>query len=200
MKRESRAMVVWTVVLACWLAATRFTLGAEPVPIALVNVDRILNMFKPLQEKLEPLKAAAKELDAAVQVRQGELETVGNQLRSSRPGSPEQQKLQLQFVKLQTELQQFITNEQQGQHKKQAAVYLAFFRQLDAEISKYAKAHDVKLVLRQYESSLDEGQSLPDIMKALNRTILYQENLDITDAILKALDSKASGDSAAKKE
>lgn len=180
-----------TLIAVAVLGANCIGQGAEPAPIALVNVDRILTTYKPLLEKLEPLKAAAKELDAAVQVRQTELEKVGGQLRGSQPGSLEQQRLQLQFVKLQTELQQFITNEQQAQHKKQAALYLAFFRQLDAEISKYAKAHGVKLVLRQYETSLDEGQQMQDILKALNRTILYQEDLDITDAIVKALDTKA---------
>ena len=182
-----------------WLAALSFhttAQGAEPPPIALVNVDRILASYKPLLEKLEPLKTAAKELDAAVHVRQGELEKVGGQLRGAQPGSPDQQRLQLQFVKLQTELQQFIANEQQAQHKRQAAVYLSFFRQLDSEISKYAKAHGVKLVLRQYETSLDEGQPMQDILKALNRTILYQEDLDITDAILKGLDATAAGGSS----
>jgi len=193
MTNASRAMVVCSAALACWSLAGECLLSAEPAPIALVNIDRILTNYKPLQDKLEPLKAAAKELDAAVQVRQAELETVGNQFRSARPGSPEQQKLQLQFVKLQTELQQFISNEQQAQHKKQAAVYLAFYRELDAQISKYAKANGVKLVLRQYETSLDEGQPLPDIMKALNRTILYEDNLDITDAIVKGLDASATG-------
>jgi len=180
-------------VLVGYVTAAQSASANEPAPIALVNVDRILKAYKPLQEKLDPLKADAKDLDAAVQVRQGELETVGKQLRSARPGSPEQQKLQLQFVKLQTELQQFIAGEQQAQHKKQAAVYLAFFRQLDAEISKYAKAHGVRLVLRQYETSYDEGQQLPDILKALNRAILYEEDLDITDEILKALGAPAPG-------
>jgi Skp family chaperone for outer membrane proteins len=163
--------------------------AAEATPIALVNVDRILTTHKPLIEKLEPLKSAAKELDAAVQVRQTELEKVGNQFRSAPPGSPEQQRLQLQFVKLQTELQQFIANEQQAQHKKQAAVYVTFFRQLDAEISKYAKAHGIKLVLRQHATSYDEGQPLQEILKALNRAILYEDGLDITDEILKSLEA-----------
>src|SRR5262245_57150424 len=118
MTLSSRATLAWTIVLVCWTISGRCLLAEEPGPIALVNVDRILATYKPLQEKLEPLKATAKELDAAVQVRQGELETVGSQLRGARPGSPEQQRLQLQFVKLQTELQQFIANEQQAQHKK----------------------------------------------------------------------------------
>jgi Skp family chaperone for outer membrane proteins len=188
-KRILAAIVVFAFVVFACSAAIH---AAEPAPFALVNVDRILKTYKPLQDKLEPLKAEAKELDAAVQVRQGELETVGNQLRSSRAGSPEQQKLQLQFVKLQTELQQFIANEQQAQHKKQAAVYVAFFRQLEAEISKYAKAHGVRLVLRQHETSYDEGQPLAEILKALNRPILYEDGLDITDAILKGLEAASA--------
>jgi len=166
--------------------------AADALPIATVNIDRVLKEYKPLLDKLEPLKAQAKELDQNVQVRQAEIETVGTQLRKAQPGSPEQQKLQLQFVKLQQELQQYVNTERQNQQKKQAAVYLAFFRQLDAAISKYAKAHGIRLVIRQQESSLEEGQPLPEVIKALNRGILYEENLDITDTILKDLDAAAT--------
>jgi Skp family chaperone for outer membrane proteins len=156
-------------------------------------VDRILKDHKPLNDKLDPLKAEAKDFEGALQVRQAELEAVGNQLRQVQPGSPDQQRLQIQMVKLQTDLQRFVTTGRQNLQNKEAAVYLAFFRQLDAEISKYAKAHGLKLVLRQYETSFDDGQSLQDVAKALNRTILYEEGLDITDEILKALQTRAPG-------
>jgi Skp family chaperone for outer membrane proteins len=173
-------------ILACGALAAPAT-AADPLPIALVNVDRILKTHKPLQERLNPLKAEAKDLDAAVQVRQAEIETVGGRLRGVQPGSPDQQRLQLQLVKLQTDLQQFVNSERQKLQKKEVAAYLELFRQLDAEISKYAKAHDLKLVIRQYETSYDEGQPLQDILKALNRSILFEEGLDITDDILKAI-------------
>ena len=146
-----------------------------------------------MNDKLDPLKAEAKDFEGALQVRQAELEAVGNQLRQVQPGSPDQQRLQIQMVKLQTDLQRFVTTGRQNLQNKEAAVYLAFFRQLDAEISKYAKAHGLKLVLRQYESSFDDGQSLQDVAKALSRTILYEDGLDVTDAILKALNAPASG-------
>src|SRR5439155_26190831 len=77
--------------------------------------------------------------------------------------------------------------------KKEEMIYLAFIRLLDAEISKYAKANSLKLVLRQYETSFEDGQSLPDVAKSLNRTILHEEGLDITDVILKALRTPTSG-------
>ena len=163
--------------------------AAEPLPIAMVNVDRILKSHKPLLVKLDPLKAEGKELEAALQVRQAEIETIAGQFRRAQPGSPEQQRLQDQLGKLQADLQQFVVSERQQLQKKEVAVYLTFFRRLDAEVNKYAKEHGLKLVLRQYDTSFDDGQSLPDVMKALNRTILFEENLDITDDILKALDA-----------
>ena len=167
--------------------------GAEPLPIGMVNVDRILRTHKPLLDKLEPLRATSKELDTTVQVRQVEIEGVAEKLRKTLPGTPEQVRLQQQIVKLQNELQQFINTERQKLNKKEVGVYVALFKQLDEEINKYAKAHQLKLVLRQYETSYDENQPLPDILKALNRTILYEEGLDITDEILKAMAAGQTG-------
>jgi hypothetical protein len=89
-------------------------------------------------------------------------------------------------------MQQFVVTERSQLQKKEMAVYLDFFRKLDAEISKYAKEHRLKLVLRQSETSLEDNQTLPDAMKALNRTILFDEGLDITDDILKALNATAA--------
>jgi Skp family chaperone for outer membrane proteins len=171
--------------------------GQEKLPIALVNVDKILKSHKPLVAKVDPLKAEAKELEAAVQVRQAEIETAMGQFQRAQPGSPDQQRLQAQIRKLQTDMQQFVVTERQQLQQKEVKVYLAFFRQLDAEITKYAKANGLKLVLRQYETSLDEGQTLPEVMKALNRTILFDEGLDVTDEILKALDVQSPSASAA---
>jgi Skp family chaperone for outer membrane proteins len=179
-------------VFATW--ATPTLPAADPLPIALVNVDRILKDYKPLNDKLDPLKAEAKELDATVQVRQAELETIGNQLRQTLPGSPDQQRLQIQLVKMQGDFQRFVATGRNNLQTKEASTYLAFFRQLDAEIAKYAKAHGLKLVIRQSETSLDDGQPLQDVFKALNRSILYEEGLDITDAILKALQTSSTND------
>ncbi len=167
--------------------------AVEPLPVGLVNVDRILKEYKPLNDKIDPLKTEAKDLDGKIQVRQAELETVANQARQTQPGSTEFQLLQIQLVKLQTDLQQFVAKGRHDLQQKEATVYLAFFRQLDAEVSKYAKANGLKLVLRQYETSFEEGQSLQDVAKSLNRTILYEEGLDITDAILKALRAQPAG-------
>src|SRR5262245_1696043 len=90
MKLEPMAWWVLTAALICHRAT-----AADAPPVALVNVDRILKDFKPLNDKLDPLKAEAKDFEGALQVRQAELETVGNQLRQVQPGSPDHQRLQI---------------------------------------------------------------------------------------------------------
>jgi Skp family chaperone for outer membrane proteins len=195
-RAQMRCNFLLTVCLSVFVlltVAADTALPDDKLPIALVNVDRILKSHKPLLVKLDPLKAEGKELEAALQVRQAEIETVAGQFRRAQPGSPEQQRLQGQLGKLQADLQQFVVSERQQLQKKEVTVYLAFFRRLDAEVNKYAKEHGLKLVLRQYDTSFDDGQSVPDVMKALNRTILFEQDLDITDEILKALESADSG-------
>lgn len=175
---------------------SRSSFAAEPPTIALVNLDRIYKTYKPLLARLEPLKAEAKELEQNVQVRQAELETVGAQLRRAQPGSPDFQRLQMQALKLQNELQQYVNTERQNMQKKEAALYIQFYREVDAQISKYSKAHRIKLVLRQQDASLEDDQPPQEILKVLNRTVLYEEGLDITDEIMKALDAAAAGGKA----
>ena len=170
------------------LAGSGQAAAADPaLPIGLLNMDRVVKAHQPLQDKLTPVKEEAKKLDEDVQLRQAELETVVNKLRASRPGSPEFQKLQVQAAKLQADLQQFVNTERANLQKKEADVYLVFYRELDAVVGKYAKEHGIKLVMRQQDTSLDDNQSQQDILKLLNRNIIYEDGLDITDEILKAL-------------
>jgi Skp family chaperone for outer membrane proteins len=163
---------------------------AAPLPVALVNMDRIFGKYQPFQDKLAPVREAAAELNKKIQLRQSELETVVNKLRASQPGTPESQRLQQQAARLQAELQQFVQKERDELQKQESKLLLELYRQVEEEVRKYAKARKIKLVIRQQESSLDDNQSLQDILKSLNRGIIFEDGLDITDDIIKALDAR----------
>lgn len=182
--------VVCVVAVAC--LAGPIAQAADPFPIAILNMDRVFKTHQPLLDQLAPIQEETKKLQETAQLRQVEIETVANQVRKAEPGSPEFQRLQAQLVKLNHELRQFAESGQQTVQKKESAVYLAFYRTLDDEVRKYAKAHGLKLVLRQQNSSLDENQPLAEILKSLNRSIIYEDGLDITEEILKALDARNS--------
>ena len=55
----------------------------------------------------------------------------------------------------------------------------------------YCKAKGLRLVLRTHNGSLDENQSQQQILQTLNRGVLYDDGLDITDDVLKLLVEKS---------
>ena len=69
----------------------------------------------------------------------------------------------MQLVKLQNELQQFVNTERQNLQKKEVAVYAGVLPAARRGDQQVRQGHGLKLVLRQYETSLDESQPLPDI-------------------------------------
>lgn len=178
--------------VACLLLPSTPARSDEAPPIAVLNMDRIFKTHKPLQDQLAPVREEAKKLQETVQLRQAEIETVATQIRKTDPGTPDFQRLQAQLLKLNGELQQLAQSGQQSIQKQESTIYLVFYRTLDEEVTKYAKAKGLKLVIRQQDSSLDDNQPLQEILKSLNRSIIYQDGLDITDDILKALGTRAA--------
>jgi Skp family chaperone for outer membrane proteins len=164
---------------------------AEQLPIALVNVDRLLKSYQPLQNQLAPLKQQAKELEETIQLRQAEFETVTAKLRNSQPGTPEFPRLQQEALKLQNDLRQFVQTERQALQKKEAVVLVAFQRRLNQAVSDYARKHQIQLVLRQHDFPAEDEPSLQTVLATLNRRVWYHDQrLEITEEILKALEAE----------
>lgn len=165
----------------------------DKLPIAVVNVDKLFNGYKQHADRLAPLRESAKELDETVQVRQIELETAANQLRKTPPGTPEQLQLQAKALKLQNDLKVFVETERQKLQKREIGAIIASQKDMDEAVKKICKERGLKLVLRTYNPP-DENQPLQEVVKSLNRDIVYQDGLDITDDVLKALnEGKPSG-------
>ena len=155
-------------------------------PVGVINLDKTFNGFKKHADRLQPIREAAKELDESVQVRQVEMETTANQLRKAVPGSPEQLRLNQTLIKLQNDLRVYLETERQKLQKREVSVIIATQKDVDEQIKKTCQSRGLKLVLRQYNPP-DENQPLPLIIKSLDRDVIYQDGLDITDEVLKAL-------------
>lgn len=156
------------------------------LPIAVLNMDKVFAGYKKHSERLQPLRDSAMQLDETVKVRQVELETTASQLRKVQPGSPEQQRLQVLAVKLQTELRQFVEQERQKLQKREVGVLVASQADINEQVKKICQTRGLKLVLRQNELPT-EDQPLQEVLKNLGRDVIYQDGLDITEEVLKAL-------------
>lgn len=155
-------------------------------PVAVINLDKVFNGYKKHAERLQPLRESAKEVDESVQVRQVEMETTTNQLRKATPGTQDALRLQQQIVKLQNDLRVYVETERQKLQKREVSALIATQKDVDEQIKKICQARGLKLVLRQ-NSPPEENQPLQEVVKNLNRDVVYQDGLDITEDVLKAL-------------
>ena len=162
----------------------------KDLPIAILNLDVLFKSDEKVSAALAELKEEAAGLDEKAKLRQAELEVVASDLRKAQPGSAEQRRLQQEAAKLNAELQQFVVRERAGIENKQAKIFLAAFRGIEATVKDYCREQGIKLVIQQPTTSLDENQPTAEILKAINKGIIFEDGLDITADIQARLKEK----------
>jgi Skp family chaperone for outer membrane proteins len=177
------------------LAAVSLPLAAQdkesaPLPIAVLNLDLLFKEDPDVVQGLADLKQKAAEIDEKIKLRQSEVEAVASDARKAQPGSAEQRRLGQEAAKLGAELQQYVTRERAEIQLKEAKLYLTAYRDVESVVKDYCKEKGIKLVIRQQTTSLDENQTAQEIVKALNRLVIYEDGLDITDDIKNRLKAK----------
>ena len=158
-------------------------------PVATLNVDKIFKTYQPLQDRLAPLKQKARELDKDVQLKQVELETATNKARKTPPGTPDFEKLQVLLAKMQAELRLFVERERRNLQKEEAVIFSQFYQEMEVEVKRICKERKIRLVLRQNDGG-DTDNSVEAVLKSINRGIVYDEGLNITDEVMAALNAK----------
>jgi Skp family chaperone for outer membrane proteins len=166
--------------------------GGSSLPIGLLNIERIAQSHKPTLERLKALQEDAQELQKSATLKQSELENVSADLQKAVRGSAEFQKLQNQLSRLQRELQTFVQEGQQKLREKDLKLSLSLHREIDEVLKPYCKAKGIRLVVRTNTTSLDENQPPQQILQTVNRAILYEDGLDITDDVLKLLEERTA--------
>jgi Skp family chaperone for outer membrane proteins len=178
--------------LATLVPSVAMTQEEKPLAVATIDVSYIFKNHKPVAGKLAPLRDAVQELEKTVQLRQVEIDQVQRKLAAPKEGD-DRAKLQQQLIKLQTELRVFVEKERQSLQKRELDIQAEVYKDVQAEVKKLAKERGLKLVLVRPRGSL-ETDDLGELNRTLNQLGIYEEGLDITDAVLKALAAKAESD------
>ena len=156
--------------------------------IAIVDVASLFEQHQQFKKQVEAIRKQVDEFKKQVAVRQAEIESVQRKLQQLKPGSKQHDDTQLLLARLQTELKLSSAREQQGFIKREAALYWDTYGEITEAIGTYAKANGIRLVLRAALEPIDPNNEKA-VMQAVNRQVVYQEELDITDDIVKELNA-----------
>lgn len=166
----------------------------EAFPVAVLRLDKVFKDNAELQNRLKPLKAEAGELDKTIQLRQAEIESTQAKLTRVAQGSAEFEKLQLQLARLRTELALFVNRERASLQTREGHLYLDVYRDVEQVVTAYCKERGIRLVLRHQEGVDATNPNPQTVLAALNRGIVYADDLDITEDIAKLLSERQRAD------
>ncbi len=163
--------------------------GSNKLPIAIVDVGRLFQGHRLFVEQMGQLKRTVKEAEKKLVVRKTEIEALQKQVREKRPGDADYDNLQLLLARLQAEVKVFMSKQKAELLKRESRLYVQTYQSLTMEIQQYAKQHNIQLVLRVHKRG-PNTEKRDSIMSWINRDVIYENGLDITDEILRLVNAK----------
>lgn len=168
--------------------------GAAPASknanIALIDMAEVFKKYEKFAVLRDGLKAEIEKTDLEAQQKGKDIQGLQAQMKESKQGSPDYIALESQLAQLTTEFETFRKVKQREFLRQEAALYHTIYLEVTEWVGKYAEHYEYTMVLRfnREELATDDPQQL---IQGMNRQVVYfRANDDITDQVIKLLNSQ----------
>ena len=135
------------------------------------------------------LKAELKTVEQDLRQERHAIEKEEEQLKNLEEGSDEYNELEELTQKRKVEFNLDTKREKAKFLELEATIYRSAQKALSETVAKYAKRNGIRLVL-QVPSEPSEDGTRETLLKKINHRVVFQDRIDITDAILKLLNER----------
>jgi len=153
---------------------------------AVVDVSYIFKQYKQFSDSMEGLK---KEMQAAEGKLKGERDAVQSKEEMRKQynvGSAEFKQLDEEIARLKAEFNLSAGRIRKEFLERESKVYYQTYLQVSNAVQHYAQQHNIGLVLRFNGDQIDPNRR-EDVLRAINKPVVSQNNIDITPDILALL-------------
>ncbi len=175
------------------LAAALLACAASPAvgqtsgtAVAVIDVPYIFKNHVRFQQQIEDIK---KDIDAYKEVvtqQQTQLRTETEKLNQFKPGTREYKDVEENIARMRVEFQLDSAKRQKDFMEREAKIYFNVYKEIEAAVAEFAGRNRIGLVLRYSAEDMDPTKR-ESIMQGINRMVIYQNRLNITDIILDTL-------------
>jgi len=169
------------------------TSWAQGMNVALLDVGYIFKGHPGFKRQMDAMRAEVKSFEAGLQQQQQQIEAASKQLASYKPGTPAYKQLEEKTTKQLADLKVQMQLKRKDIMVNEAKIYMTTYRQVAATVAVFANARNIDLVLR-YDREANPSSELVDpreTLKIINRPVIFEKQLDISDSILRQLTDTA---------
>jgi len=154
--------------------------------VAVIDIPYIFKNFTRFKQSIDDIKKDIDNYKQYVDEQQKKLRAEAEKLELYRPGTKEYKDVEESIARLKLEVQLESAKRQKEFMEREAQVYFNAYREVEAAVTDFAQRNRIGLVLRFSSEEMDPSQR-DSIMQGINRIVVYQDRLDITNMILDLL-------------
>jgi Skp family chaperone for outer membrane proteins len=189
---DVKKFLCFATVVAC-LASFSLSAHAQGSPgsVAVIDISRIFKEHQRFRSSLEFMKKDVETAEAGLRKDAEELKKMAENLKSPSnpyaPGSQQYKQQEEAIATKQAQIQLKMNLQKKEFMEQEAKIYYQVYTEIETEVERFAKRYGINLVLRYNDIEMTQDSDRQLILAGVNRPVVYQNNIDITNDILKAI-------------
>ncbi len=157
--------------------------------IAVIDISRIFKNHAGFKRAMDGMKKEVEAFEAELRNRGKEIEGLREQMRNFKAGTPEYKRIEEQMAQRAADGQAQTQLKRKEFLEREAKIYYDVYMEIVAATGQFAERNGISLVVR-FNSAPIEGADRNSVLEGVNRAVVFQKNLNITELVLQMLNRR----------
>lgn len=154
--------------------------------VAVLDVAKVFESNTDFQSKMERIKAEAETLKAEITTKQNAIRDEAQKVMQMPEGTPDRNAREVELEQRQAKLRTEALQIESDLLKREARIYYDSYLEMQTVVARKAQEYGITLVLR-FDSSEIDPEIRNDVVKGVNRAVVYHNRLDLTKIIIQEM-------------
>jgi Skp family chaperone for outer membrane proteins len=151
--------------------------------VAVIDLQEVFKNHARLKMAMEDIKKDTEALNARMRAEQKKLEKMVLELKELRPGTIDYKTREDEIAHVDSNVRVQLQLERKGLREREVKLYFNAYEEVVGAVERFAQDNGIALVIRFNAEEIDPSNP-ESIMAGLNRHVVYQRNLNITEFVL----------------
>lgn len=162
------------------------------VNIAVIDVSHVFKNHPRFTAQADKIKADIKAFEDHINAERAKLNEERKKLDVYKPGTPEYKRVEENLARIATDLQVQAGLKRKKVLEAEAKLYYDTYGEIQGAIKQVAQKYNIGLVLRFNSKPIDPNDR-SDVLNGINRPVVYQQGIDITQPVMDILGAQQAG-------
>ena len=159
--------------------------------VAVIDISYIFKHHARFNQAQEVMKKEVADFEKYVQDQRGRMQKLAEKMKEFETGSPDYKKIDEEMARITAEVQVETARKRKEFLQQEAKLYNNTYNEVVDEVTRFARQHGIALVLR-FSSETVDPDDRQSVLQGVNRSVVYQDRLNITNLILEQINRQAS--------